>query len=126
MKIKDQIFLQIQKNLFLAIFGPFPQFLGQENFSMKSSCYAQLLKGFWHHAKIQRNLMIPFQENSQSDVRRQRWIDHISLDPSSHRYGLNKSSCSELAFKSRRYRVQCWSYQKLLHHRQHAKNQPYS
>ena len=122
----NKFFSKFNKIYFWQFLDHFPNFWGKKVFSMKSSCYAQLLKGFWHHAKIQRNLMIPFQENSQSDVRRQRWIDHISLDPSSHRYGLNKSSCSELAFKSRRYRVQCRSYQKLLHHRQHAKNQPYS
>ena len=47
-------------------------FFGKKSFSTKSSCYAQLLKGFWHHAKIQRNLMMQFQENTQADVRRQR------------------------------------------------------
>ena len=48
------------KKLFLTIFGPFPQLLGQKSFSTKSSYYAQLLKDSWHHAKIQRNLMIEF------------------------------------------------------------------
>ena len=49
----------------MAIFGPFPQFWGQKSFSIKLSCYAQLLWGFWHRSKIQRNLMIQFQENTQ-------------------------------------------------------------
>ena len=35
--------------------------MGQKKFSTKSSCYAQLLQDFWHHAKIQRNLMMQFQ-----------------------------------------------------------------
>ena len=57
---------------------PFPIFGAKKCFSMKRKCYAQLLKGFWHDVKIQRNLMIQFQENTQTDVRRQRWTDHIS------------------------------------------------
>ena len=56
----------------------FPNFGAKKSFSMKLSCYAKLLKGFWHHAKIQRNLMIQFQENTQTDVWRQRWTDPIS------------------------------------------------
>ena len=43
--------------------------MGKNFFSKKSSCYAQLLKGFWHYAKIQRNLMIQFQENTQTGLR---------------------------------------------------------
>ena len=75
MKINDQIFLKIQKTLFLA---HFLIFWGKKSFSTKSSRYAQLLKGFWHHAKIQRNLMIQFQENTQKNVRRQGLTDPIS------------------------------------------------
>ena len=60
------------------IFGPFPQIFGKNFFSTKSSCYVQLLKGFWHHTKNQRNLMIQFQENTQTDVSRQGWTDPIS------------------------------------------------
>ena len=37
--------------------------------------------------------------------------------------GPNKYIHSRLAFKSQKYRLQCWSNQKLLHHNQHAKNQ---
>ena len=68
----------------------FWRFFGKKSFSTKSSCYAQLLKGFWHHAKIQRNLMIQIQENTQTDVRRQGWTDPISWDPSSYRQGSSK------------------------------------
>ena len=32
-------------------------------------CQTQLHKGFWHPGKIQRNLMIKFQENIQTGVR---------------------------------------------------------
>ena len=72
------------------IFGPFPQFLVQKSFSTKSSCYAQLLKSFYHHTKIQRNLMIQFQENTQTDVRRQEWTDPISQDPFRYHQGFSK------------------------------------
>ena len=54
-----EFFLKFKKPFFWQFLTYFP------NFSMKSSCYAQLLKGFWHHAKILRNLMIQFQENTQ-------------------------------------------------------------
>ena len=33
------------------------------------------------------------------------------------------SKTTVMAFKSQRYRIQCWSHQELLHHTQHAKNQ---
>ena len=73
LKLMTKFFFKFKK----PYFWPFPLFLGQKKFSMKSSCYAQLLKGFWHHAKIQRNLMIQFQENTQTDARRQRWTDYF-------------------------------------------------
>ena len=57
------------------IFGPFPQFWGKKRFSKKLDGHAQPHKGFRHHAKIQRNLMIQFQENTQTDVRRERWTN---------------------------------------------------
>ena len=47
--------------LFLA---NFPNFWGKKSFSKKSDGHAQLHKGFWQHAKTQRNLMIQFQENT--------------------------------------------------------------
>ena len=61
----------------IPIFGPFPQFLGQNVFQKKSGCHAQLHQGFWHHAKIQRNLMILFPEYTQTDART-GWPDPIS------------------------------------------------
>ena len=42
----------------------------KKNFSKKYGRHAQLPKGFWHHAKIQRNVSTQFQENTQTDVRR--------------------------------------------------------
>ena len=52
----------------------------------------------------------------------------LHKDPSSYYYQgfkvrSNNYNCTRMAFKSRRYRVQCLSNQKLLHHSQHAKNQ---
>ena len=73
-----KFFFIFKKPYFWPFLAHFPNSWGKKGFSMKSSCYAQLLKGFWHYAKIQRNLMIQFQENTQTDVRRQRWTDPIS------------------------------------------------
>ena len=71
-------FFKFKKPEFWLLLVHFPNFGGKKGFSMKSSCYAQLLKGFWYHTKILRNLIIQFQENTQTDVRRQRWTDPIS------------------------------------------------
>ena len=62
---------------------------------------------------FQRNIMIQFQENTQTDARMERWTDPISYDPSSYCWGPKKYNCSRLAFKSQRYRVWCWSNQNL-------------
>ena len=117
-----KFFFRFKNPYFWSFLAHFSNFGGKKGFSMKSICYAQLLQGFWHHAKTQKNLMIQFQENTQTDVKRPEWTDPISQDPSSYRQGSNKWNWSKLAFKSQRYTVQCWSYQKLLHHSQHAKN----
>ena len=66
------------KNPIYGHFRPISRIFWANTFSTKLSCYAQLLKVFWHHAQIQRNLMIQFQENTQTNVRRQRWTDLIS------------------------------------------------
>ena len=50
-KINDQIFLQIQKNLFLV---HFPNFWDKKCFFKELGCHAQLHKGFQHHTKIQK------------------------------------------------------------------------
>ena len=63
-------FKKFKKPYFCPFLAHFHNFLGKKNFSTKLS-YPQLLKGFWHYAKNQRNLMIQFQENTQTDVRRQ-------------------------------------------------------
>ena len=74
-----KFFFQFKKNLFLAYFWPFSPILGaNKRFSKKVDCPAQLHKGFYHHDKIQKNLMIQFQENTQTDGRREGWIDPIS------------------------------------------------
>ena len=63
-------------------------FVAKNVFPKKSGCHAaQLHKSFWHHGKILRNLMIKFQENTLTDVRREGWADTISQDPSSYWWG---------------------------------------
>ena len=102
----------------------FSNFGGKKRFSAKSGCHAQLHKGFWYHAKIQRYLMIEFEENNQENNNLKKgWTDPISQDLSSYCQGSHKYNCSRLAFKSQRYRVQWWHNQKLLHHYQHSSNQ---
>ena len=71
-------FLKFKKPYFGPFLAHFPYFLGKERFSMKSSYYAKPLKGFSHHVKIQKNLMMQFQENTQTDVRRQERTDPTS------------------------------------------------
>ena len=56
---KDLIF-----GLFLAYF---PSFGVKKVFS--KLCHTQLHKGLYHHANIQRNLMIQFQQNTHTDSR---------------------------------------------------------
>ena len=85
--------------------------------------HAQLHKDFYHHAKIQGNLMTQFQENTQTDSRTEGRADPILYDPSDYCRGSNKYNCSRSPFKHQRCRVQCWSNKKLLHHSQNAKNQ---
>ena len=65
-------------NLNNPIFGPFPNFCGKKSFSKKLGSHAQLHKGFQHHAKIKRNLIKQFQENTQTDSMREGWTDPIS------------------------------------------------
>ena len=73
-----KFFFKFKKPYFWPFLAHFSNFWGKKSFSTKLSCYTQLPKGFWHQAKIQRNLMIQFQENIQTDVRRQGWTDPIS------------------------------------------------
>ena len=37
--------------------------------------------------------------------------------------GLTSTTTVQVSFKSQRYRLWCWSNQKLSHHSQHARNQ---
>ena len=46
MKINDQFLKKIQKALFLSIFGPFPQFLGQKKFFHKTELLPTTSEGF--------------------------------------------------------------------------------
>ena len=73
----------------------------------------QLHKDLSHHAKIQGNLMIQWQENTQTDGKMEGLTDPISQDPSGYCQGSNKYNCSRLAFKSQRYWVRFWSDKKL-------------
>ena len=61
------------------IFGPSPQFLGQQKFFKKNQVVKHNFIRFSSTlGKIQRNLMIKFQENTQTDIRREGWTDTIS------------------------------------------------
>ena len=67
-----KFFFKFKKPYFWPFLANFP-ILGAKKFFHE--IYAQLLKGFWQYAKIQRNLMIQIPENTQTDVRRQRWTE---------------------------------------------------
>ena len=67
--------------------------------------------------------MIQFQENIQTDGGTEGWTDPSSQDPFSYCQGFNKYNCSRLGFESQRFRVKCWSNQKLLYHTLHAEHQ---
>ena len=72
-KTNDQIFQYIQKTLFLAHFQSiFPNFGTQKFFQKIRLCQAQLHMGFWHHAQIQKKMMIQFQENTWTKVWKDR------------------------------------------------------
>ena len=106
-------------------FGPFPQFLGQKFFH-EIELLCKLLKGFWHHAKIQRILMIQLQENTQMlEGKGGQTLFHRILPATT--MGLTSKTAVNwhLKVKDIEY-IQSWSYQKALHHSQHAKNQPNS
>ena len=91
---------QINKR-FLTYFLPISPIFVQKNTSKKIwLCHAQLHRGFQHHVKILRNL-IPRKK-------------YISQDPSGYSWQSNKCNCSKLAFTSQRYKVSCWSNQKII------------
>ena len=59
---------KFKKPFFWPSFGPFSPIFGSKKFFLKKlGCHIQLHKGFWHHFKIQRNLIGQFQENTQTD-----------------------------------------------------------
>ena len=106
-------FFKFRKSYFWRIFGPFFQFLERKNFFQKLACHAQLHKNSQQYAKIQRNLMIQLQENTQSYDRREGWtlfhrflpvidgvlksttaIDwYLKVKDIEHDVGLNKNYC---------------------------------
>ena len=47
-----KFFFKFKKPYFWPFLAHFPNFEGKKSFPTKSSCYAQLLKGFWHHPKF--------------------------------------------------------------------------
>ena len=62
-----KFFNKFKKLCLWPAFGPFFQFLGQKNLFWKIHlCHTQLHMGFWPHAKIQKKLMLQFQENAQT------------------------------------------------------------
>ena len=89
-----KFFFKFKKPYFWSFLAHFPNFRGKKSFSMKSSCYARLLKGFWHHAKIQGKLMTGL--TSKTAV---NW--YLKVKDIEYNVGLTKD----------------------LHHSQHAKNQ---
>ena len=84
-KIKTKFF-NIFKKL---IYGPFSYSLGQKIFSWNIwPCHAQLHMDFQHHAKIQKKLMIQFQEYAKTEGRKTEGrTDPISQDPSGYCQG---------------------------------------
>ena len=90
-----KFFFQFKK----PIFGSFLQFLGQTFFkNIRLSC--TLYKGFQHPGKIKRNLLIKFQDNTQTDVRKEGWTKPILLDLSSyHTKGLTSTAAVDWLLK---------------------------
>ena len=104
----------------LGLFLPISPAFGNGGGSKKSFPKKSGDKVFQYHAKIQRNLMIQFQEkktNRQQDGRMNRLY---FIGPYK---GSNKYNCCRLAFNSQIYRRQYRTNQKLLPHSQHAKKQ---
>ena len=98
---------QIQWKLMIRFFFKPSQFFGQKKFFQKN----WVVKHTWGSLAPCQNLHkfddpIP---RKYPDVRSEGWTELISKDPSSYQQGSNKYS--RLAFKSQRYRVQCWSNQ---------------
>ena len=66
---------KFKKTCFWPILGPFSQFLGQKIFLENLALSCTTSYGFWHHAKIQKKLMIKFKENAWTDGRMEGWTD---------------------------------------------------
>ena len=79
-KINDQVFSN-SKNPIVGLFlTPFPQSLEQNKIYFKKPwlCHAQLHNGLYHLDKIQGNLMIQSQENTQTDSWMEGRMDPVS------------------------------------------------
>ena len=91
-KIITQIFYKFKKPCFWPIF---PIFRAKNVFQEKTnSVLHNLIRD-----KIQKNLMIHFQENTQTGGRTERWANPISLNLSNYCRGSTKYNCSRMAFK---------------------------
>ena len=68
--------------------------------------------------------MIKFQENTQTDVRKEGWTDHHRIFPATNR-GLTSTTVVDWHLKVKNKKCLYWSNKKLLHYSQDAKNQLY-
>ena len=69
------------------VFGPFPNFWGKKN-------VLELHMGFQQHAKIQKKLMIQFQEKARTYERTEGRTDPMLQDPSG--YHQESNNCYEI------------------------------
>ena len=75
-KLMTKFFCTFKKPYFWPIS---PIFWAKKVFPKKSGCHSQRQKGFWHHVKIQRILMIQFQENTQTGGKDRQTLFHRVL-----------------------------------------------
>ena len=101
-KLMTKFFFKFKKTFFWPIS---PIFGAKKVFPKNQAVMHNFMRVSSSMAKFQRNLMMEFQENTLTDVRREGWTDPISQDPSSYHWGSNKYNCSRLAFKSQRQQV---------------------
>ena len=63
----------------------------KKGFSRIWLCPTQFHMGFWHYVKVQKKLMIEFQENPWTDKRTGGWIEAILQDTSGCRWWFKNS-----------------------------------
>ena len=83
----------------------FPNFWGKKRFSKKLGCHAQLHNSYQHPGKIQGNLMIQFQGNNQTDVRRQGSLFHGILPATSRGLASKTAIYWHLKVKDMEYNI---------------------